>query len=67
MTAMGWIVVLGALGAYVLLWFAWWRALRNGPREWLGPACPPPPGHARVTGECRSARRRKTGADPGND
>jgi hypothetical protein len=34
MTGMGWIVVLGAVGAYALLWFAWWKGFQRGPREW---------------------------------
>jgi hypothetical protein len=34
MTIMGWIVVLGPLAAYGLMWLVWWRSLQNGPREW---------------------------------
>jgi hypothetical protein len=34
MTAIGWIVVLGGVAAYALLWVSWWRGLQSGPREW---------------------------------
>jgi hypothetical protein len=36
MTALGWIVVLGPVGAYAVLWLVCWRAMRKGPQEWLG-------------------------------
>jgi len=29
MTAMGWIVVVGAVGAYALLWVAWWKGFQR--------------------------------------
>jgi hypothetical protein len=34
MTAIGWILVLGAAGAYALLVFACWRAVKKGPYDW---------------------------------
>ena len=36
MTALGWIVVLGPVGAYAVLWLVCWRAMKKGPQEWLG-------------------------------
>ena len=66
MTAMGWIVVLGAVGAYALLMVAWWRAVTKGPRLWMGPAHHPPQGHAPDDSECRPTRC-KAGADVGNE
>jgi hypothetical protein len=37
MTALGWMVVLGSVGAYALLWFACWNAMKKGPNEWRDP------------------------------
>jgi hypothetical protein len=45
MTAIGWIVVLGAAGAYALLVFACWRAVKKGPREWTDAEHVLPPGN----------------------
>jgi hypothetical protein len=34
MTALGWMVVLGLVGAYALLWVACWNAMKKGAQEW---------------------------------
>jgi hypothetical protein len=58
MTAIGWILVLGAAGAYALLVFACWRAVKKGPYDWTDADHALLPGN-HVPQSARSAMPRK--------
>ena len=57
MTATGWILVLGPVGAYALLWFACWKVMTKGPQKWPDTQSTPRPESSSISGSVRSTRQ----------
>jgi hypothetical protein len=57
MTATGWIVVLGPVGAYALLWFLCWKAMTKGPQKWPDTRSAPRLEPSSISGSARSTQQ----------